>query len=34
MGFYRLEEAERVRFIFDEFFRFGMVRVFGVVRAV
>jgi len=34
MGFYRLEEAECARFIFDEFFRFGMVRVFGVVRAV
>jgi hypothetical protein len=33
MVFYRLEEAERVRFIF-EVFRFSMVRVFGVVRAV
>jgi hypothetical protein len=33
VGFYRLEEAERVRFIFDDFFRFGLVRVFGVVRA-
>jgi hypothetical protein len=33
MIFYRLEEAERVQFIFEAF-RFSMVRVFGVVHAV